>query len=301
MPRLWSCGLVLLVLLSLARDPSRSAAHLPTGDTRRIRLSASRQSDLDLEVGGELSGLPAGTTRYITRAELLELPQVTFRVSDDANFKESVEISGVLLEELSQAIGRPPADLIVAICSDGYRTNYPQAYVSAHHPVLALAINGQAPQQWPKDAAGHGAWQGPFLISHEHFKPSFKILAHQDEPQIPWGVIRLEFRSAQQVFSSIVPRGPHASAPSVRAGFRIAQQNCFRCHNMGAEGGTKSGRPWQVLAAWAEASSDRFAAYVRNPQKINAKSQMVPSPQYDDGTMRALIDYFKTFAAEPKP
>ena len=73
MPRLWTCALLLLVLLGLANDPSRSSAHLPSSDTRRTRLSASRQSDLDLEVGGKLSGLPAGTTRYLTRAELLEL------------------------------------------------------------------------------------------------------------------------------------------------------------------------------------------------------------------------------------
>jgi len=55
-----------------------------------------------------------------------------------------------------------------------------------------------------------------------------------------------------------------------------------------------------VLAAWAEASPARFAAYVRNPQAVNAKSQMSSSPQYDDATMQALIEYFKTFLPESK-
>jgi hypothetical protein len=35
---------------------------------------------------------------------------------------------------------------------------------------------------------------------------------------------------------------------------------------------------------------------VRNPLASNAQSQMAASPQYDDATMAALIDYFKTFA-----
>jgi cytochrome c2 len=88
---------------------------------------------------------------------------------------------------------------------------------------------------------------------------------------------------------------------SVQAGFQIAQQNCFRCHNMGEEGGKKAGMPWDVLAIWASASPERFAAYVRNPQAANAKSQMAASPQYDDATMKALIDYFKACASEVQP
>src|SRR5262249_51673044 len=156
-------------------------------------------------------------------------------------------------------------------------------------------VNGKPPAQWPTNAVVRGASMGPYLISHEKFVPRFKIRAHEDEPQIPWGVVRLEFRDPQTVLDAIQPRGPHANDASVQDGFVIAQQNCFRCHDNVGEGGTKSGRPWPVLAAWAEASPQRFAAYVRNPQAVNPKSQMAPSPQYDDATMQALIDYFKTF------
>jgi len=97
-----------------------------------------------------------------------------------------------------------------------------------------------------------------------------------------------------------VPRGLHANDPAVKDGFIIAQQNCFRCHDNAGQGGTKSGRPWPVLAAWAGASPQRFAAYVRNPQAVNPKSQTEPSPQYDDATMQALVEYFKTFLPESK-
>jgi mono/diheme cytochrome c family protein len=289
-----------LGLWLLAADPIEVSVAAERGsENTRLLLQEHRQSELDLEVGGELAGMRAGSIRYVSRAELLKLPQVTYTVSDDANFKEPVKISGVLLEDLAKALGVETAPLLmVAICTDQYHANYPKAYVATHHPVLVLKINGQGPDDWPKGAEDHSQYLGPFLISHAKFAPSFKILAHEDEPQIPWGVVRLEFRDEAEVFGAIAPRGPHAEDASAQAGFRIARQNCFRCHSMGAEGGKKAGMPWQVLAIWASASPERFARYVRNPQGVNAKSQMAASPKYDEATIAALIDYFKTFTGE---
>jgi mono/diheme cytochrome c family protein len=271
-----------------------------------IALLKKRSAETDLEISGDLSGLPKGSRRFVAREELLKLHQVTFTVSDDANFTGPTEISGVTLEELGEQLsgtGRGAAQvgaLVVAICSDQYRANYPQEYLSAHHPVLALKINGRDPSGWPKDSESHSQAMGPYLISHERFVPRFKILAHADEAQIPWGVVRLEFRAEEKVYGAIAPRGPHAADESAQDGFKIARQNCFRCHNRGDEGGTKAGRPWEVLAIWAQANPGHFAEYVWNPQKINPKSQMPGNPQYDDATMRALIDYFQTFVAKPE-
>lgn len=268
-------------------------------DTAAIQMSEHRQSDLDLEVRGELPGLPAGAVRYISREELLKLPQVTYAVTDDANFAGQAEVSGVLLSELMKVLLVEPAGtMVVAICVDQYHAHYPQDYIRAHQPVLALKVNGLPPESWPTNAEVHGASMGPFLISHAKFTPRFKILSHEDEPQIPWGVVRLEFRDEAAVLRAIAPRGPHADDQAVRNGYTIAQQNCFRCHDNAGEGGKKSGRPWPVLAAWAEAGPRRFAAYVRNSQAVNAKSQMAASPQYDEATMQALIAYFRTFLPE---
>ena len=101
--------------------------------------------------------------------------------------------------------------------------------------------------------------------------------------------------------SAIVPRGPLAATPLVKAGYRIAQQNCFRCHNMGQEGGQKSATPWLVVSAWATASPEYFAAYVRNPQIKNPHAQMPGTPGYDDATIDALAAYFRTFIPKGKP
>jgi mono/diheme cytochrome c family protein len=108
--------------------------------------------------------------------------------------------------------------------------------------------------------------------------------------------VRIELRNETAVFGAIAPRGPHAATPQVKAGYRIAQQNCFRCHNMGREGGQKSGTPWLVLSAWATASPEYFAAYVHDPQAKNPRAQMPGNSGYDDATIGALAAYFQTFS-----
>jgi mono/diheme cytochrome c family protein len=260
-----------------------------------------RSSPLDLEIGGELAGVPPGAVRYVTRADLMALPQVTYSVADDANFTRPTDVSGVLLEELTLRLGAAPtSNMVIAMCDDLYRAYYPQAYVASHHPLLVLEINGQPPERWPKDSEGHGMAMGPFMISHAKFTPGNKMFSHTDEPQIPWGVVRLEFRNERAVFNAIAPRGAHAADVNVQSGYYIAQRNCLRCHNMGGEGGQKAGRPWQALSAWATSSPGYFAAYVRNPRAWNAKAQMPGNPGYDDATIHALIEYFQTLSAEDK-
>jgi mono/diheme cytochrome c family protein len=261
-----------------------------------------RQSPLDLEVAGDWKGLPPGSRRYVKREDLLALPQTSFTAVDDEKFARPTLVSGVPFDELIRALGREPgSDLLIAVASDGYRSNFPAEYIAAHHPLLVIEINGKAPAEWPKDA-DHHVYMGPYTVSYDHFVSSFNVFAHAEEEQIPWGVIRLEFRDEKQVFGAIRPRGPHADDRAVLAGFSIAQQNCFRCHNAGSEGGQKSERPWLVLAAWATASPDFFIAYVRDPQTKNPAAQMPGNPGYDDSTMRALIAYFRTLlSAPPEP
>jgi mono/diheme cytochrome c family protein len=296
---------VILVLGLFGASGSREAKGQTTGANAAAqkplyaRLGWKRGAASDLEIGGDLTGTPAHTTRYATREQLLALPQVSFTVTNDANFRGPTEISGVALDELLHALtGNPESEMIVAICSDKYEGHYPHDYVAAHKPVLVLKINGKDPADWPKFATG--ADMGPYLISSPDFKPSFKILSHEDEPQIPWGVVRLEVRSEDVVYNAIRPRGANADSREVQDGYRIAQQNCFRCHNSGDEGGMKAQRPWTVLATWATASPEYFAAYVHDPKSKNPKAQMEGFPNYDAATLAALTKYFQTFSEGTK-
>jgi hypothetical protein len=257
-------------------------------------LHPARQAATDLEVGGEIPGVAEGIGQFISYQDLLRLPQVAFTVTDDSNFPKSSRISGVALEQLRRSL-HSNADLVVAICEDQYRANYPASYIAAHHPVLVLSVNGKSQADWPKTHDGGSL--GPYVISHPSFTPSFKVLSHTDETQIPYEVVRLDFRSQSQVFGAIAPQGAFAPGSPVMDGYRIAQQNCYRCHNMGAEGGHMASIPWPVLAALAKGNPQFFANYVRNPQALNPRSKMAANPEYDDQTIAALRAYFATFAA----
>ncbi len=263
-----------------------AGAWLLPAQTRSPLLHASRQSPTDLQVGA---------SQFVSYQSLLGLPQVSFTTSDDSNFVPPAHVSGVPLEELKGALA-PNADMVVAICADGYRTNYPPAYLSAHRPVLVLTVNGKAQEGWPKIHEGSGEL-GPYVIANPGFTPSFKVLSHSDEAQIPFQVVRLDFRNEREVFGAIAPHGSYAADSPVMQGYRIAQQNCYRCHNMGAEGGQMASIPWPVIGAFAKGNPDFFARYVRNPQAVNPASRMAASPQYDDATIAALRAYFSTFAA----
>jgi mono/diheme cytochrome c family protein len=258
-------------------------------------LHAARSSPGDLELGGDLKGAPAEPPRFVRYADLLRLPQETYTVSDDGNLPRGTVITGVALATLARRFApEPESALIVAICDDGYEAHYPRAYLAAHHPLLVLRVNGKEPADWPK--AEDGGSLGPYLISHPLFHPAFRVLSHEDEAQIPYGVVRLEFRPEKRVFGAIKPPGAWAAGSPVGEGYAIARQDCFRCHNMGAEGGTKAGRSWLQLAAMARDNPECFRAIVHDPASVTPGAQMPGEPNYDDATLDALIAYFKTFA-----
>lgn len=292
-------ALAAAVMLSFGSASSAGAQSASTNDSSSI-LHTTRESPSDLELGGELAGLPPKTTRYITRKDLLALPQVSYTVTDDPSFKGlgPTRISGVSLEELAKRFGAANADMVVAICDDKYRANYPRDYRTAHRPLLILEINGKGPAEWPKSEGGD---MGPYLISHPKFTPRFKVLSHVEEMQIPWGVVRIDFRNEKQVYAAIAPRGPHAKDLAVQNGYRIAKENCFRCHNSGDEGGRKAGVTWMVISTIAAGAPDFFMAYVRNPKSKSPQAQMPGNPKYDSATLRALAAYFKAFTAAPNP
>lgn len=261
-------------------------------------LRTQRISPGDLEVGGELAGLPPGSTRYVRYNDLLKLPQETYTVTDDPNLPRNTTISGVALTTLARLFGESPrSTLIVAIGYDRYRTNYPLDYLAAHHPLLVLRINGQLRNKWPRSTSGGSL--APYLISHPFFKPAFKVLSHEDELQIPYGVVRLEFRREAVVFGAIRPRGNWPAGSPVDQGYRIARQDCFRCHNSGPEGGQMAGKSWTELGSIAQSDPERFMRIIRNPASVAAGAKMPGEPGYDRATLEALTAYFRTFAPRP--
>ncbi len=263
----------------------------------RVPMHARRWSASDLEIGGELAGVAHGKTEFVSYADLMKLPLETYTVTDDTNFGKTVRITGVAMERLPSLLGaKAGARMVTAVCDDDYAAHYTEAYLKAHHPLLVLRVNGREPAHWPVGV--DGVPMGPYMVSHARYTPSWQVLAHKDEAQVPWGVVRLEFRNERQVYAPITPFGPHANDLTVQQGFTIAKQNCFRCHARDGEGGTKSNRSWGVVARRAETDPQWFNAYVLKPKSMNAASQMAASPQYDAATLSVLRSYFAVFGED---
>jgi len=265
----------------------------------RLALQTARHAPSDLEVGGSLQGVPQGQTRFVTYKSLLSLPQESYTVTDDPNFGTTVQISGVSLTKLPAWLGaQNGATMAIAISDDKYAAHYPASYGRAHHPLLVLKVNGRQPDHWPLGVDRQSL--GPYMVSHPSFKPSFRVLSHDDEAQVPWGVVRLDLRRERTVYAPIEPRGAAVNDPVVQQGYAIARQDCFRCHSRSGEGGQKSKLLWGDLAQEAVMNPTQFDAYVRHPKYIDSQSQMAASSQYDDTTLNALRRYFASFQEAPR-
>ena len=278
-------------------DAKKPATQGSETEPQRLSLHDSRTSPTDLLLSGDVPGTSDYAGRYVAYSELLKLPQVTFTVTDDSNFHGKAEIKGIYLEELLRAFGIPGANmLIAAICDDEYEGHYPAEYRAAHHPILVLAVNGH-PLHLTRRTAEDGDY-GPYLVSHASFTSRYKVLAHEEEAQIPNGVLELRFEKEDEVFHAIEPRGDFAAGSPQMQGYLIAQQNCFRCHNAGAYGGRKAGISWSVLGKLATTKPEYFKAYVKDPESESAYAEMPGFPEYDDTTLAALIAYFQVIPAK---
>jgi mono/diheme cytochrome c family protein len=278
------------VLLVIATSFSSLAL---TGST--IELKDKMSSPHDLRLSGELPGLPPGSVRYISYEELNTLPLVTFRVTNDPNFHGEMNVTGVYLDELLRALNIPDkGTMVAAVCDDDYEAHYTDDYRHAHRPILTLRLNGK-PLSIDKRERDDGIY-GPYLISHESYKPRYRILAHEEEMQIPNGLVALRFLNQDAVLDSVRPHGAFAEHSPEMQGYQIAVQNCFRCHNEGKYGGRKSGRSWNALAGIAKSDPAGFAAYIKDPQAQDPAAMMPANPEYDEATLHALTAYFQTFA-----
>jgi cytochrome c2 len=262
-------------------------------------LLTEHNPNSDLEITGMAADIAPGSVRHISYEQLLTLPQTTVTVTGDENFRElpsqKLTVTGVYLDVLERSLGvLPESDLLTALCSDGYRATYTREYVKAHRPILALKIDGMPVETWV--AQTHNDDPGTYFITHADFTPSFSVSSFQEIPKVPAKVTRLDFGTAQKVYGAIAPNLGDTSNPQVIAGFRIAQQHCYRCHNMGSYGGTKAGKEWHTLASFASSSPAIFERYLHDPKSVDPKSAMTCDPQVGEPAAKALQAYFQTFA-----
>jgi mono/diheme cytochrome c family protein len=185
--------------------------------------------------------------------------------------------------------------LIAATSTDGYEGHYTTAYRAAHHPFLVLRIDGKEPAQWKPGPDGEK--YTPYVISEPVFTPAFHVLAHKDMAQIPYAVTGLKLYPEKATLAALQPKSGGVAAME---GYRIAEQNCLRCHRAAAIGGTKSPFAWPQMALIAQGKAAAFGKWVVRPNSVNPEATMPPNPEYDAATIAALTAYFRSVAEAGK-
>jgi cytochrome c2 len=258
---------------------------------RALDLHKERSSPFDLAVAGRLAGVPAGEERYASWADLRAMP--TEKLTVNGEFIRGPQVlTVVFLDVLWKALPvTQGADTLLATCSDGYASVFTSEFVGRYRPFLVLEINGKGPKDWPPPGLAYNP--GPFVISVSTALVPEAAKYRDLEHKKPWGVTRLEAASYADRFSGIYS-GEFAvlSAPE-KDGREIWVNSCASCHEgpSGIFGGTKAGRPFQIIRAFARYDRPFFEGYVRDPKSLVPSAQMEAHPRYTDAEMAGLVAF----------
>lgn len=281
--RTWVCPLGKILLWLVIGTPAASTAAVP--------VLAGPGAPFDLPISGMIANGPKGATMHLSRASLMELPSTTVDVTGEFG-TTARKARAVFLADLVNALPlSPDADLLIAECSDGYISVYPISFIRRYRPFLVLEIDGKGPQDWPPPGLADNP--GPYAITvSDKVVPGASAVRDVGHKE-PWGVVALRFTSVTESFGGLF-RGRWASAgPSERSGREIWIHSCASCHPGpdGVAGGTKSGRPFAVVEAFAGADAKFFRQYVRNPVSLMPGAKMEPHPRYTDAELDELISF----------
>lgn len=266
-------------------------ALLTTGTARALELHPDRSSPYDLAVTGKLAGVPAGAKRYVRWADLRALPTDLQTLNGEFTAGDqhlTVVYLDVILKALPVEAG---ADTVFATCTDGYAAIYTSDFITRYRPFLVLEIDGKGPTAWPPPGLDYNP--GPYVITvSATLVPSsnaYRDIAHKK----PWGVTTLDFESYAERERGAYSGRRASLSPAGQDGRDIWINSCACCHQgpAGIFGGTRAGRPFQVLAAYAAYDRDFFAKYIRKPKSIMPCAQMEPHPDYTDQELSNLAEF----------
>jgi len=251
----------------------------------------------DLPISGMLAGFPPGAQGHLDRSDLMALPTSVIDVT--GKFGTETKVARVLfLCDLVAALpAKPGADVLLASCTDGYLSVYPFEFIRRYRPYLVLQLGDRGPERWPPPGLAFNP--APFAIDASAALAAgveeYRDIGHKR----PWGVVSVRLSSMQESFGAFF-RGRWASpSPEAAAGREIWINSCASCHPgpPGAIGGTKSGRPMEIVQAIAGANRSFFMQYVRQPTSLDPAAKMEPHPWYSDAEFDQLIAFLTTPAA----
>ena len=264
---------------------------------RAVELHRERSTPHDLEVKGRLVGVPAGEARFLRWAELRALP--TAKLKLDGEFvKGEQEVTVVWLKDLWAALPRAEeANALLAICSDGYTAVYRRKFIEDYRPFIVLEINGDGPDKWPPKGLNFNP--GPYVITvAKEVVPAVATMPDAGHKR-PWGVATVEVANFEERYHDAFSGKRAALSARAQEGREIWIDSCASCHHGPGTifGGTKSDRPFEVLAAHAGYNKAYFKKYVRDPKSVMPGATMEAHPHYTDAQLDALMAFI---VAEPK-
>jgi len=275
------------------RNPAALALLLLSAETPAfaLELHGDRSSPYDLAVTGRLAGVREGGTAYVRWPDLRALPST--RLTVDGEFMKGPQVlTVVFLSDLWKALPTGPgADSILATCADGYVSVYTSSFIADYRPFVVLEINGKTPKDWPPPGVTFNP--GPFavLVSADLVPrvAQYPNVQHKK----PWGVTSLEVASYVDRFRAFYSGKWASLSPAAASGREAWVNTCASCHAgpPGAFGGTKAGRPFQVIAAYAGYDRAFFMKYVRDPKSLVPCAKMEPHPRYTDDELSGLIEF----------
>jgi hypothetical protein len=264
------------------------AAGAESAEGERLTLHATRQAATDLEVSGLLVGVPAGESRWVSWADLRALPSQ--EIETEGEFlpgKQRVRLV-FLREVLDRLPVAPGFDAVTATCTDGYASVFPRAFIDRWQPYVVIDINGAGPEHWPPKGMSFNP--GPYVITvSDLVTPGVSQLPDISHKQ-PWGVSAIKLVREAEEFAPLASGAWASLSASALRGRELWVHSCYSCHKGPGEefGGTKSGRPFAVLQAYAKHNPAYFKNYVRDPKKLNASTQMSAHPHYSDAQIADL-------------
>jgi cytochrome c2 len=258
---------------------------------RALDLHPDRSSPYDLALTGLIPGVPQGSTWYARWADIRALPAT--KLSIDGEFIQGSQVvTVVFLDDLWKAIKPGPgADTFLATCADQYTSIFTASFIAKYRPFLVLEINGLGPEKWPPPGLTYNP--GPYVITvSAGLVPG--LAGYRDlEHKKPWGVTTLEVASFADRYKGAYSGKWASLSQAAQRGRDIWINSCASCHPgpAGTFSGTKAGRPYQVIAAYAGYDRGFFMRYVRDPKSLVASAKMEPHPDYTDAELSDLIEF----------
>ena len=265
-------------LLSLARG-------------RPSNFTGSEGSSFDLALTGRLAGLAAGETRYVTWAALRALP------TSAADPRRGISPKGPAGTD--RRLPRRPGEGAAARTRgrhgprDLRRRLRRGLHRRLHLNLPPVPRPGDQWQQGPAGLAAEGPGLQPGALRRDGFAGAGPRLRPVPGRRAQEAVGRHDarVRVLRRPLRRPLRRALGRSLPeAAREGREIWVNSCASCHAgpAGTFGGTKSGRPFPVIAAYAGADRSYFTRYIRDPKSLVPCAQGwsptpgTPTPSFRD-------------------